>query len=149
MGNICRSPAAEGFFRHHLARSPLAGKLHVDSAGTHSYHLGCPPDERAIREAAGHGVDISDLRARKLCSEDFERFDLIVAMDEVNLDGIRRVAPANAHAVSKLMLAYDPDAGYHEVPDPYYGEQRDFALMCELLDSATRKLLAQLEQQSA
>lgn len=148
MGNICRSPTAEGFFAHHLARSSLAGKVEVDSAGTHSYHLGNPPDARAIREAANHGVDISGLRARKLKADDFERYDLIIAMDQVNLDGIEGVAPTQARAEVRLMMSYDPEAGYAEVPDPYYGEQDDFTLMCGLLDSATRKLVAELERQA-
>lgn len=147
MGNICRSPAAEGFFRHHLARSNLAERVQTDSAGTHGYHLGCAPDERAILEAAGFGVDISGLRARQIQAEDFERFDLVLAMDRANLDGMRRVAQAAPRAQLRLMMEFDPDSGFDEVPDPYYGEQADFRLMCELLDRATQKLVQHLEQE--
>ena len=149
MGNICRSPAAEGFFRHHLARSALSGAINTDSAGTHSYHVGCAPDERAIRVSADFGVDITSLRARQIRPADFEAFDLIIPMDQQNLDSIRRLQPAGARAQVHLMMAFDPEAGWEEVPDPYYGQDADFRLMCTLLDGATAKLLRHLEQEAA
>lgn len=145
-GNICRSPTAEGFFRHHLARSSLAGQVTTDSAGTHDYHLGCAPDRRAISAAAAFGVDISGLRARQLTARDFEAFDLLLAMDHVNLEAIARIRPAGATAGLRLMMDFDAAAGTEVVPDPYYGQQDDFELVCKLLDGATRNLVEHLEQ---
>lgn len=146
MGNICRSPAAEGYFRHHLAASPLAQRVRTDSAGTHDYHVGKPPDRRAMAAAARRGIDISDLRARRVDAGDFERFDLILAMDEDNLRNLHAVNPGGGARVA-LMLDWGkrfPDV--REVPDPYYGGEDGFETMCDLLDDATAGLLAALEQ---
>ena len=143
MGNICRSPTAEGFFLHKLAQSKL--DINTDSAGTHEYHIGYPPDERAIHESSMFGVDISALRARKLVPADFTRFDLILGMDRNNLRMINQMRPAGATAKIGLMMDYAPELGIPEVPDPYYGSQEDFSLMCKLLNVATANLLAQLE----
>ena len=118
----------------------------ADSAGTHSYHIGSSPDERAIREAGRFGVDIGGLRARKIRAEDFSTFDLIVAMDHHNLNILERLAPVPAHASLDLMMNFTDLSGPDEVPDPYYGSQQDFAYMCELLDQATRGLLDTLEE---
>lgn len=145
MGNICRSPSAEGFFRHHLGNSRISELVTADSAGTHSYHVGYPPDSRAIAEAGRSGVDISTLRARKIRIDDFEEFDLILAMDHHNLSLIEQLRPDSAKARTALMMEYAPTEGVNEVPDPYYGSQQDFTLMCKLLDRATRNLLVELE----
>lgn len=146
MGNICRSPSAEGFFRHHLAQSRWHDQVTADSAGTHSYHTGHPPDLRAIQVAKTFGVDISALRARTVQAGDFARFDLIVPMDHVNLKSLQDIASGltgeQRKARVRLMMAYSqkyPDVS--EVPDPYYGTERDFHYMCTLLDEATRELL--------
>ena len=145
MGNICRSPSSEGFFRAHLSRSRLAGNVIADSAGTHSYHIGLPPDSRAIAECANFDVDIADLRARKISSEDFEVFDLIIAMDRNNLDNIRRLIPDQSTSKTVLMMDFAPEEDYQEVPDPYYGTQEDFNLMCRLLNKTMSGLLSDLE----
>ncbi|NNE04494.1 MAG: low molecular weight phosphotyrosine protein phosphatase [Xanthomonadales bacterium] len=144
MGNICRSPSAEGFFRHHLALSGKSDRFTIDSAGTHSYHIGHAPDPRAISEAARFGVDISKLRARKLVPGDFDEFDLVIGMDEHNLSLINDMKPAGSACRTALMMAWAPGHGYHEVPDPYYGDQSDFSLMCTLLDDATASLAGEL-----
>lgn len=144
MGNICRSPTAEGFLRSKLERSGL--RITADSAGTHDYHIGHPPDERAVREALTFGVDLSGLRARKLVPADFTRFDLILGMDRNNLRLIHQMRPVAATASTGLMMDYAPELGFAEVPDPYYGAQEDFSLMCRLLDVATANLLARLER---
>lgn len=141
MGNICRSPSAEGFFRHHVRAAGLLDAFTIDSAGTHGYHVGSPPDHRAIEEAAVHGIDIAGLRARQVDAADFHRFDLIVGMDRGNLSLLRRMAPPGAPARLSLMMEHAPEAGAVEVPDPYYGSQADFAYMCQLLDDATLALL--------
>ena len=147
MGNICRSPTAEGFFRQHLAGSELAASIRTDSAGTHGYHVGHPPDERALATARRWGVDLSDLRARRVGPEDFQRFDLVLAMDEANHEILQRLnRQAGQGADLRLMMEFSPRfADIREVPDPYYGGQDGFDFMCELLDEATRGLLAELE----
>jgi protein-tyrosine phosphatase len=146
MGNICRSPSAEGFLRQRLSESDLGPHVGTDSAATHSYHIGRPPDSRAISEAEQFGVDISDLRARKIVPDDFRRFDLIISMDHHNEVLVRSMEPVDSNASCRLMMEYAPEPGLPEVPDPYYGSQSDFTYMCELLDQATRGLLADLEK---
>lgn len=147
MGNICRSPTAEGFFTHHLRHSALHGRVGADSAGTHSYHLGNNPDSRAILAAHEFGVDISKLRARKIRAGDFQSFDRIIAMDQHNLAILEQLAPAATRTRLNLMMDFSDRPGPDEVPDPYYGSRQDFAYMCELLDDATRGLLRKLEEQ--
>lgn len=145
MGNICRSPTAEGFFRHHLRGSALQQQVSADSAGTHGYHIGDTPDPRAIEAAQEYGVDISHLRARKVTPADFRAHDMIVAMDHVNLAGLEDVQPRDCTARVHLMMSWHPNAAGIEVPDPYYGDFEDFRSMCGLLDAATAGLLADLE----
>ena len=153
MGNICRSPSAEGFFRQCLAQAGLEGLIETDSAGTHSYHLGNPPDSRAIGMASEFGVDITDLRARRIEAEDFENFDLVIAMDDHNLRTIeqfrRNAGMEPGRAEVRLMMEYSPQyADQPEVPDPYYGNSSDFRYMCELLEEATTGLLNSMRDSS-
>jgi protein-tyrosine phosphatase len=145
MGNICRSPSAEGFFIQALNKSNIKGQVSTDSAGTHSYHVGHPPDSRAIETAANFGVDISGLRARKVSVSDFDQYDLIVAMDASNLADLKRIQPADSKASLVMMMDYHPDKLPEDVPDPYYGEMDGFSYMCTLLDSATTGLLRETE----
>jgi protein-tyrosine phosphatase len=148
MGNICRSPAAEGFFAHHLAAEGLQHMVQLDSAGTHGYHLGNAPDPRAIRACAARGVDLGALRARQVKDDDFHTFDLVVAMDGHNFDTLAQMnSAAGANAKVLRMMQFSPRFdSVPDVPDPYYGEQSDFEYMCELLDESTRGLLDQLKQ---
>ena len=146
-GNICRSPSAEGFFRHHLLKSHITKLTETDSAATHSYHLGYPPDPRAVSEAGNFGVDITQLRARKISPADFAEFDLILGMDQHNLALLEQMRPLDSRAETGLMMEYASESGFDEVPDPYYGSQKDFVLMCELLELATRNLVLRLESQ--
>jgi protein-tyrosine phosphatase len=145
MGNVCRSPSAEGFFGKALTNSAAAGRIGVDSAGTHGYHVGQPPDDRATEMAKQFGVDISRLRARKVTPADFDRFDLVVAMDRDNLADLRTMQPDGSKARLVLMMDYHPDRYPGEVPDPYYGGMDGFRYMCQLLDAATRGLLEEIE----
>lgn len=145
MGNICRSPSAEGFFARALNDSPYADRVSIDSAGTHGYHVGQPPDSRAVETAQSFGVDISSLRARKVSVDDFHCFDLIVAMDHDNLADLQARQPANSKARLVAMMDYHPERQPAEVPDPYYGGMSGFSYMCELLDAATRGLLQEVE----
>ncbi len=146
MGNICRSPSAEGFFVNALMQSELKDKVITDSAGTHGYHVGHSPDPRAIKTAADFGVDISALRARKVSESDFDEFDLIIAMDSSNVADLERIRPANAKAALQKMMDFHPAKQPPDVPDPYYGGMDGFTYMCELLESATRGLLDDIGQ---
>jgi len=145
MGNICRSPSAEGFFVLALKDSSYADQVAIDSAGTHGYHVGHAPDTRAIETAVGFGVDIAHLRARRVCEEDFDRFDLIVAMDRANFSDLQALQPGGSKARLALMMDYHPERQPREVPDPYYGGVSGFSHMCELLEAATRGLLEEVE----
>lgn len=144
MGNICRSPSAEGFLRHHLAARGALERFRIDSAGTHGYHIGHAPDPRAVSEARAFGVDISGLRARRLSVDDFANFELIIGMDDHNLEIIESLKPAGSGSRTALMMEWASGSDYREVPDPYYGEQADFNLMCRLLDDATASLAREL-----
>ncbi len=146
MGNICRSPSAEGFFARALAQSQYKDLISIDSAGTHSYHVGHSPDPRAIETASNFDVDLGHLRARKVSVSDFHEFDLIVAMDRSNLADLQLIQPEGSSASLKMMMKYHPDGRPDEVPDPYYGGIDGFSYMCELLDSATAGLLKDVEE---
>jgi protein-tyrosine phosphatase len=144
MGNICRSPTAEAVFRELVRREAPHSGIDADSAGTHDYHIGNPPDRRSIAAARRRGIDMSGLRARLLVPEDFERFDLLLVMDEQNLRDALALAPRASAQRVRLMLEYAPGLGMREVPDPYYGEPQDFERVLDLLEAAARGLLVTL-----
>jgi protein-tyrosine phosphatase len=144
MGNICRSPSAEGVFRRVLAERAPQLTIEIDSAGTHDYHVGRPPDRRAIAAARRRGIDLSELRARRVSAEDFERYDLILVMDEENLDELRRRAPARYHDRIRLLMEFAPEATSRRVPDPYYGGASGFEEVLDLLEEAAEGLLQEL-----
>ena len=146
MGNICRSPSAEGFFARALQNSDYKDRVSIDSAGTHSYHIGDAPDPRAVDTASNFGVDISQLRARKVRTSDFDDYDLIIAMDRGNLANLQAIRPSGSAASLKMMMKFHPDGHPEDVPDPYYGEIDGFTYMCELLDLATAGLLKDVEE---
>lgn len=139
-GNICRSPTAEGVFRALLSKNSLGGKVRVDSAGTHDYHVGAAPDPRATAHARRRGYDISGLRARQLAPRDFEEFDLVVAMDRGHLQFMSGLcAPEQRHKL-KLMLDF-AGLGETDVPDPYYQGPEVFELVLDMAEAASRGLL--------
>ncbi|KTT14358.1 protein tyrosine phosphatase [Pseudomonas oryzihabitans] len=142
MGNICRSPTAEGILRNKLAAAGLAEAVELDSAGTGDWHRGKAPDSRAIQAAAGRGYDISGLRARQVTAADFQRFDLILAMDHDNLAWLEQLRPEGG-AVPELFLARQGLA-VDEVPDPYYGGAAGFERVLDLLESACDGLVAEV-----
>lgn len=146
LGNICRSPTAEAVFRDLLSREGAGLAVEVDSAGTHGYHTGEPPDARAIQAAARRGIDMSELRARRVEPSDFERFDLVLAMDEQNYRRLHRQAPAAYRHRVRLFLEYAPELGRRDVPDPYYGGATGFEEVLDLVEQAGRGLLAALRQ---
>jgi protein-tyrosine phosphatase len=145
LGNICRSPTAEGVLRALAAREAPELPLEVDSAGTADYHVGQPPDPRTRAAAQRRGYDLSALRARTVDAADFERFDLILAMDRENLGALKRRAPSHAHERLRLFLEFAPDAP-EDVPDPYYGGPNGFEEVLDLVEAAARGLLAHLRQ---
>ncbi|MDQ2102708.1 low molecular weight protein-tyrosine-phosphatase [Azospirillum isscasi] len=143
-GNICRSPTAEGLFRAHLRKAGLDGRVSVDSAGTHGYHAGEPPDPRSIEAARRRGADLSPLRARQVSAADFERFDLILALDRGHLGQLRRMAPPGRHDRLHLFLDFAAGLEGRDVPDPYYGDEALFAQVLDLIDTGARALLAEV-----
>lgn len=144
MGNICRSPSAEGVFRKLVAERCPELQVEIDSAGTHDYHIGRAPDRRSIAAALRRGIDISGLRARLVEDEDFARFDLILAMDRENLALLQVRAPASHRERIRLMMEYAPAAYSTEVPDPYYGGANAFEAVLDLLEEAAAGLLQEI-----
>lgn len=144
MGNICRSPSAEGVFRHVLGMRAPQLRVEVDSAGTHGYHIGSPPDRRSIAAALRRGIDLSTLRARSVRDEDFSYYDLILAMDEENLRTLRARAPAASSQRIRLLMDFAPAAFSRHVPDPYYGGAQGFEEVLDLLEEAAEGLLQDL-----
>jgi protein-tyrosine phosphatase len=145
MGNICRSPTVEGMFRARLVESGLAGRYEVGSAGTHGYHIGAPPDERAQAAALRRGLDLSALRARPVEPGDFEAHDYIFAMDEDNLEWLKAESPAEHHRKLHLLLEFATGVAGWNVPDPYYGGSLGFERVLDLAEEAVSALLARLE----
>ncbi|MEW6133781.1 MAG: low molecular weight protein-tyrosine-phosphatase [Pseudomonadota bacterium] len=144
MGNICRSPMAEGIFRREIARAGLQDEVRIDSAGTHDYHIGAPPDARAQNAISRRGVDISGLRGRQVGHEDFEKFDYILAMDKANLGILKRNAPAHAQDKIRLLLSYSRKYPNQEVPDPYYGGIRGFDENLDMIEDAVEGLIDEI-----
>lgn len=145
-GNICRSPTAEAVFRKLVEDAGMGQRILADSAGTHGYHVGEPPDPRAQAAGAARGYDLSGLRARKIERADFDRFDLIVAMDQDHQAILSRVAPPPGRGRLRLMMSYSHRFRERDVPDPYYGGSQDFERVLDMLEDATRGLLDSLRK---
>lgn len=145
LGNICRSPLAEGIFAHLVQTSAAKFKITCDSAGTAGYHTGSLPDERSCLVAAKNGITLKH-KARKLSSDDFKAFDLIVAMDKNNLMDIEKLRPEGNTTTVKLMRSYDEFPSDSPIPDPYYGDFSDFEKVYELLEHSCGNLLNQLSK---
>ncbi len=145
MGNICRSPTAHGVFQALVDAEGLGSSIFVDSAGTHGYHAGSPPDPRSQATARAHGVDLSGLRARRFESSDYLDFDYLLAMDRGNLADMLAIRPEAAGASPQLMLEYSSRFRALEIPDPYYGND-GFELVFEMIDDASRGLLRQIRE---
>lgn len=141
LGNICRSPTAEGVFRKRVADAGMSEIIRVDSAGTHAYHTGEPPDRRAVLAAQRRGVDLSNIRARRIATTDFESFDFVLAMDASNLRNLQELCPVKYADRLQLFLDYSNGAAEREVPDPYYGGALGFERVLDLVEEAAEGLL--------
>jgi protein-tyrosine phosphatase len=144
MGNICRSPTAEGVFRAMAVAAGVADSLGIDSAGTHDYHVGAAPDRRAQAAAEGRGYDLSGLRGRQVRRADFAEFDYVLAMDHDNLSHLERLCPREHRHKLSLFLAFSERYAQREVPDPYYGGGQGFELVLDMVEDASRGLLRHL-----
>lgn len=137
MGNICRSPSAQGVFEKLIDEKGLTSQFVIDSAGTHGYHIGGKPDTRSSQIAHTRGIDILNQRARKIAQDDFENFDYIVVMDNDNHINVKKICPVkHQHKIYKMM-DFSPSSKYTEVPDPYYGGDQGFELVLDLLANAS------------
>jgi protein-tyrosine phosphatase len=147
LGNICRSPTAEGIFRHRVSEAGLGDVIETDSAGTHGFHVNEPPDSRAQAVAAERGIDLGDIRSRRFSPYDFGEFDYILAMDDENLAVLRGNArDRDEQDRIYRMLDFAGDTGEREVPDPYYGPSGGFERVFDLLEDASAGLLSYLKQ---
>jgi protein-tyrosine phosphatase len=148
MGNICRSPTAEGVFRKLVEERAPQLRIQIDSAGTHDYHVGEAPDPRAIAAAARRGIDLEPLRARMVEEADFERFDLVVAMDRLNREVLLDRSPETYRDRVRLMMDFAPSLEVEDVPDPYYGGPVGFERVLDLVEEAARGLLDEVMQRT-
>ncbi len=144
MGNICRSPTAEGVFRYKVEQANLEGHITIDSAGTHAYHVGHPPDTRAQSAALKRNIDLSDQLARRVDVDDFSEFDYIIAMDESNRRDLLDICPEGFEDRVHLFLNFS-SSDISEVPDPYYGQGRGFEIVLNLVEDASEGLLLNIQ----
>jgi protein-tyrosine phosphatase len=145
MGNICRSPTAQGVFEQILENEGLTERVQVDSAGTHAYHVGEAPDDRAMQSAMRRGIDISHQRARKVRRQDFEEFHYLIAMDEDNRYHLEQICPSSHRHKISLFLEHAPEEDVREVPDPYFGGHDGFERVLDLVEAAGRGLLESIK----
>lgn len=148
LGNICRSPTADGIFRELLVREKLDQKVLVDSAGTGDWHVGKAPDVRTVAAARQRGYDLSVLRARQVSARDFAEFDYVLAMDKFNLMDLQRMKPSTYTGHLGLFLEFGSRGDYREVPDPYHGSKDDFELVLDLVEDAAQGLLNHIRSNS-
>lgn len=147
MGNICRSPTAQGVFEHLVQQEGLSEQIAIDSAGTHAYHVGEQPDRRAQIAALQRGVDLSLQRARRVQDEDFSRFDYVLAMDSDNEQNLLYQCPAEQREKVRRFMSFAPEMNTAEVPDPYYGGAQGFEHVLDLVEAAARGLLQHIRKQ--
>ena len=143
LGNICRSPTAEAVFRKKASEAGIS--VEIDSAGTHGYHIGNPPDKRSQAAGVAKGYDFSGIACRKVEAADFEKFDYILAMDKSNFENLKKVSEPLHHAKVSLFLDF-ANSKYDEVPDPYYGGKKGFELVLELIEEASDRLIKDIKK---
>lgn len=147
LGNICRSPTAEGVFRKLVAEANLAAHISADSAGTHAYHIGEPPDRRAQQAAARRGIDLSGLRGRQATRRDFTEFDYVLAMDEENFANLRAICPTGQENKLRLFLEFAPARRERDVPDPYFGGDAGFDRVLDMIEEAAQGLIEHIRRE--
>lgn len=145
LGNICRSPTAEGVFRELVARAGLSDQIKTDSAGTSGWHIGAKPDPRSLSAGKKRGYDFADLRARQATKQDFIDFDYVLAMDKANFRDLRALCPHGYEERLQMFLSFDSDAPVTEVPDPYYGGPNGFDQVVTLIEGAAEGLLRHIK----
>ena len=148
MGNICRSPTAEAVFRKYVEDADLLDAVVIDSAGTHAYHIGNPPDRRSTTVAAERGYRMDVLRARQVNAGDIEQFDYVLAMDQDNLSILQQLAPSHLRDKPQLFMSFAPQYGLSEVPDPYYGGAKGFEQVLDMVEEACAGLVQTIRSQS-
>jgi len=146
MGNICRSPTAQGVFRALAQEAGLADAIEIDSAGTHAYHVGKAPDRRAQQTARRRGMSLEDLRARAATEEDMARFDYVVVMDQDNFHDLLGICPPQYERKVHLLMDFAPELRVREVPDPYYGAERGFEQVFDMIEAAASGLLRHIQE---
>ena len=146
LGNICRSPTAEGVFRKLVREKKLEHLFEIDSAGTHAYHVGEPPDERAQAACALRGIDLSRLRGRKAVADDMVKFDYVLAMDNENYQDLLAICPRGLETRIRLFMEYAPNRPEDEVPDPYFGGVNGFDRVLDMIEDAARGLLEEIRR---
>ncbi len=146
MGNICRSPTAHGVFEHLVQQASLAERIEIDSAGTHAYHVGEPPDKRSQASALNRGFDLSSQRARRVQKTDFDYYDYVIAMDNDNLSNLLEICPRALSSKVSLFLSYADNVDEVEVPDPYYGGSKGFERVLDMVESAADGLLSEIKE---
>ena len=144
MGNICRSPMAEGLFRHAIKEAGLENQVHIDSAGTHSYHVGSPPDPRAQQAIRKRGIDISGQRSRQVTEQDLAEYDYILVMDGANHTNLVRRAPAAHKSKIRRLLSFSKKYPNLDVPDPYYGGNEGFEENLDMIHDAVQNLVREI-----
>lgn len=149
MGNICRSPTAEGVFRDKVIKAGLEKQVEIDSAGTHGFHVGSAPDARAQKTALSRGYDLSSLRGRQVSDQDFASFDYVLAMDRDNLNNLRQRCPEQYKHKVRLYLAFSGRFPNLNVPDPYYGGGKGFEQVLDMVEDAAEGLLREIARNSA
>ena len=146
LGNICRSPTAEGVFRKRAMEAGLADQIEIDSAGTHAYHVGAPPDARAQQAARQRGIDLSGLRGRQATVRDIEQFDYVLAMDRENHENLLDICPDGFEHKIRLFMEFAPTRSEREVPDPYFGGPAGFDRVLDMIDEAAAGLLEDIRK---
>jgi len=147
MGNICRSPTAQGVFEHLVQKTGLSEQIEIDSAGTHAYHIDEQPDRRAQAAALQRGIDLSHQRARQVDNADFSRFDYVLAMDGDNEQNLLYQCPPKQREKVKRFMSFAPEMKTSEVPDPYYGGAQGFERVLDLVEAAAQGLLQHIREQ--
>ena len=145
MGNICRSPTAHGIFRKMVEDAGLQAQIEIDSAGTHAYHVGNPPDSRSLQTGRGRGLDFSDLSARQAKSADFDNFDYVLAMDKDNFRNLKAICPEGQESRLYMFMDFAPHLKIKEVPDPYYGGDSGFEQVFDMVEAASKGLLEEIK----